>query len=385
MKDRYTRLKLKMVLQIAGVVLLAALLGVIFLYTMVDGALQAPFADAFISFCKFFGMDYDGALQFYHEVIRRNKTFWLAFGFLLLLALAVYLAMSRISRYMNQISEAADEVLKKTDALIRLPTELRPMEIKLNTIKTTLRRREYEAKEAEQRKNDLVVYLAHDLKTPLTSVIGYLNLLNDEKEISPELRDKYTHISLEKAERLEELINEFFEITRFNLQNIELERTHVNLTHFLAQLTEEFYPQFSEKALSCRLDVQPDLAVWGDADKLARVFDNLLRNAINYGAEGTEIAVLAFRREDQVVLQFRNAGAQIPEQQLQRIFDKFYRADASRSSRTGGAGLGLAIAKEITELHGGTISAFSNEQFTTFQVVLPAAERPVEERKEMEA
>ena len=259
------------------------------------------------------------------------------------------------------------------------------MEIKLNTIKTTLRRREYEAKEAEQRKNDLVVYLAHDLKTPLTSVIGYLNLLNDEKEISPELRDKYTHISLEKAERLEELINEFFEITRFNLQNIELERTRVNVTRFLAQLTEEFYPLFSEKALSCRLDVQPDLAVWGDADKLARVFDNLLRNAINYGTAGTEIAVLAFRREDQVVVQFRNAGAQIPEQQLQRIFDKFYRADASRSSRTGGAGLGLAIAKEITERHGGTISAFSDEQITTFQVVLPAAECPVEERKEMEA
>lgn len=374
-----------MLLQIAGIVLLAALLGVIFMYTMVDGALQAPFADTVISFCKFFGMDYDSALVFYHEVIRRNKTFWLAFGFLLLLALAVYLAMSRISRYMNQISEAADEVLKETDAPIRLPTELRPMEIKLNTIKTTLRRREYEAKEAEQRKNDLVVYLAHDLKTPLTSVIGYLNLLNDEKEISPELRDKYTHISLEKAERLEELINEFFEITRFNLQNIELERTRVNVTRFLAQLTEEFYPLFSEKALSCRLDVQPDLAVWGDADKLARVFDNLLRNAINYGTEGTEIAVLAFRREDQVVLQFRNAGAQIPEQQLQRIFDKFYRADASRSSRTGGAGLGLAIAKEITERHGGTISAFSDEQITTFQVVLPAAERPVEERKEMEA
>lgn len=374
-----------MLLQIAGIVLLAALLGVIFIYTMVDGALQVPFADAFLSFCRFFGMDYDNALMFYHEVIRKNKTFWLAFGFTLLLALAVYLAMSRISRYMNQISEAADEVLNQTDAPISLPVELRPMEIKLNAIKTALRRREYEAKEAEQRKNDLVVYLAHDLKTPLTSVIGYLNLLNDEKEISPELRDKYTHISLEKSERLEELINEFFEITRFNLQNIELEQTRVNVTHFLAQLTEEFYPLFSEKALSCRLDVQPDLAVWGDADKLARVFDNLLRNAINYGTEGTEIEVLAFQREDKVVLQFRNAGAQIPEQQLQRIFDKFYRADASRSSRTGGAGLGLAIAKEITELHGGTISAFSDEQFTTFQVVLPAAERPVEERKEMGA
>ena len=113
------------------------------------------------------------------------------------------------------------------------------MENRLNMLRDRLRRREYEAKEAEQRKNDLVVYLAHDLKTPLTSVIGYLSLLNDEKEISPALREKYTGIALDKAERLEGLIDEFFEITRFNLQGIELERSLVNLTRLLNQLADE--------------------------------------------------------------------------------------------------------------------------------------------------
>ncbi len=123
-------------------------------------------------------------------------------------------------------------------------------------------RREYEAKEAEQRKNDLVVYLAHDLKTPLTSVIGYLSLLNEEKEISPVLRDKYTNIALDKAVRLEGLIDEFFEITRFNLQGIELERSRINLTRLLCQLADEFYPVFSEERLTCKLHIPQGLEVW---------------------------------------------------------------------------------------------------------------------------
>ena len=281
--------------------------------------------------------------------------------------------MSRISRYMNLISEGLDEVLDDGGRPISLPQELKPMENRLNMLRDRLRRREYEAKEAEQRKNDLVVYLAHDLKTPLTSVIGYLSLLNDEKEISPALREKYTGIALDKAERLEGLIDEFFEITRFNLQGIELERSRVNLTRLLNQLADEFYPVFAESRLTCELEIPQGLEVLGDADKLARVFDNLLRNAVHYSPEGAKLAVSAQRDGAQVNVFFRNTGARIPQQQLERIFEKFYRLDSARSSRTGGAGLGLAIAKEIVELHGGTIAASSSDAYTEFRVTLPAA------------
>lgn len=154
-----------------------------------------------------------------------------------------------------------------------LSAELVATEKKINSIKHTLEQRRLAAEIAEKRKNDLVVYLAHDLKTPLTSVIGYLTLLRDENQISEELREKYLSISLEKAERLEDLINEFFEITRFNLSNITLEYSKVNLTRLIEQLVFEFKPMFLEKNLQCTLEVQPNTMVRCDVNKMQRVFD----------------------------------------------------------------------------------------------------------------
>ena len=147
------------------------------------------------------------------------------------------------------------------------------------------------AREAEQRKNDLIVYLAHDLKTPLTSIIGYLTLLRDEPELSPAMRAKYTGIALDKAERLETLINEFFEITRFSLTHLTLQREEVNLTRMLEQVTFEFQPVLAEMDLVWDLSLPPDVVVVCDPDKLERVFDNLLRNANNYSYPGTLIRV----------------------------------------------------------------------------------------------
>lgn len=215
------------------------------------------------------------------------------------------------------------------------------------------------------------MYLAHDLKTPLSSVIGYLNLLRDENQISEELREKYLSISLDKAERLEELINEFFEITRFNLSNITLVYSKINLTMMLEQLGHEFKPMLAGKNLKCEFDVQPDMMLSCDANKLQRVFDNLLRNAVSYCYENTTIQVKARLTEDHVLIQVINEGDMIPGERLERIFEQFYRLDVSRSSSTGGAGLGLAIAREIVELHHGQITARSENGITSFEVTLP--------------
>ena len=295
--------------------------------------------------------------------------------FIVLFFIIVLYTVSRTLRkttgYIEKLVDSVDTLFRKNELLIELPDDLKDVEMKLNEIKFESLRNERAAKEAEQRKNDLIIYLAHDLKTPLTSVIGYLTLLSDEKEISPELREKYLSIARGKAERLEELINEFFEITRFNLQNIALENSNINLSHMLLQLTDEFYPMLSEKALSIHADIAPNLTLYGDADKLARVFDNLLRNAISYSTAGTSIQVSAVRTEEDISITFSNEGPQIPEHQLNSIFEKFFRVDTARSSKTGGAGLGLAIAKQIVELHQGTISAVSNERITSFHVLLP--------------
>ena len=138
----------------------------------------------------------------------------------------------------------------------------------------------------------------------------------------------------------------------------------------LEQTVFEFGPMLAEKELECRLDVPPDVSYECDPDKLQRVFDNLLRNAVSYSQPGGDINIRLRRQEGRIHLSVQNFGVTIPEEKLERIFDQFFRLDSARATRSGGAGLGLAIAKEIVELHGGTISAESSDGQVTFTVVL---------------
>lgn len=282
-----------------------------------------------------------------------------------------YRIISKNLSYLDEVTEAAEALANPTSEPIVLSDDLAYMENELNLVREKALSNARAAKEAEQRKNDLVVYLAHDLKTPLTSVIGYLTLLRDEGQISPELREKYLSISLEKAERLEDLINEFFEITRFNLSDITLEYSRINLTRLLEQLTYEFKPMLLEKKLNCVLEAEPDLTLTCDADKMQRVFDNLLRNAVNYSFPNGTIYICAKKIDKQMYIIFKNTGNTIPKEKLNRIFEQFYRLDSARSSKSGGAGLGLAIAKEIVEHHKGTICAKSENETVEFHVTLP--------------
>ena len=241
--------------------------------------------------------------------------------------------------------------------------------------------RERQLADESARRSDLVTYLAHDLKTPLTSVIGYLSLLDEVPDMPEAQRVRYTGIALDKACRLERLVNEFFDITRYSLTNIELELAPVDLAGLLVQLSDEFYPALAAHGNVAQVTVagtartveQPGepLMVTADAARLARVFGNLLRNAIAYSDEGTPIELAAVEEEGRVVVTVSDVGATIPSHKLRAIFDRFFRLDESRGSATGGAGLGLAIAREIVELHGGTISAASENGRTAFTVELP--------------
>lgn len=241
--------------------------------------------------------------------------------------------------------------------------------------------RERQLADESARRSDLVTYLAHDLKTPLTSVIGYLSLLDEVPDMPEAQRARYTGVALDKACRLERLVNEFFDITRYSLTNIELELAPVDLAGLLVQLSDEFYPALAAHgnvaqvtaAGTVRTVEQPGepLVVTADAARLARVFGNLLRNAIAYSDEGTPVEIEATAGEGSVVVTVSDTGATIPSHKLRAIFDRFFRLDESRGSATGGAGLGLAIAREIVELHGGTISAASENGRTAFTVELP--------------
>lgn len=280
---------------------------------------------------------------------------------------AIRVAGRMIGDYMHHDREASEV----------FPNEYAEISVQMAEIKTSMQRHEQMLKEEASRKNDLITYLAHDLKTPLTSVVGYLSLLEEAPDLPSEHREKYVHITLEKALQLEKLINEFFEITRYNLQQIVLEKEAVDLTFLLIQMTDEFYPLLNAHGNTIRLELPPegkgdsDITVYADREKLARVFHNILKNAIAYSYPDTEIVVECRPDGDKARIVFSNQGRTIPPQKLESIFEKFFRLDDARSTNTGGAGLGLAIAKEIVTLHGGTITAGSENEVTTFTVELP--------------
>ena len=294
--------------------------------------------------------------------------FILLLGYLALVLSIIGRYVYKLEKDINEINRAAAELLIMEP---KLPADIRPAEDTLRELRMSILRNEAAAREAEQKKNDLVVYLAHDLKTPLTSVIGYLTLLEESPDLPIKQRAKYTSITLEKAYRLEQLINEFFDITRFGLQSAVLENNRIDFTMMLEQMADEFYPVLREKGLRMELSIEPGLQLIGDSDKLARVFDNLLRNAISYSYPDSPITLYAWKQEASIIVVVRNLCDQIPKEKQAMIFEKFFRLDSSRASATGGAGLGLAIAKEIAELHGGSISLNSTPEYTDFIVTLP--------------
>ena len=251
------------------------------------------------------------------------------------------------------------------------PKEYAEISAQMSEIKSTMQRHEQMLKEEASRKNDLIAYLAHDLKTPLTSVIGYLALLDEAQDMPIEQKTKCVNIALSKALRLEKLINEFFDITRYNLQQIDLEKESINLCHMLVQMTDEFYPLLNAHGNQTEVCVDEDITVYGDSIKLARVFNNILKNAIAYSYPDTIIKIWAESTATDVWIYFCNKGKTIPAGKLNSIFEKFFRMDEARSTNTGGAGLGLAIAKEIITLHGGKITAESENESTTFRISLP--------------
>ncbi len=320
-------------------------------------------------FRSLFRISDEEAHRLYTIIFRGNITFFWIAAILVLFFLLLWVILNWFTGYFDAINRGIDGLLSDGD--ISLPPEMAATERKLNEVRSELHKRAVDAQLAEQRKNDLVMYLAHDIRTPLTSVIGYLSLLSEAPDMPAEQRARYVGITLDKAYRLEKMINEFFEITRYNLQQITLEKEKIDLYYMLVQLTDEFTPLLKEHGNTAVLDVDEDLAVYGDPDRLARVFQNILKNAAAYSNPDTEIRITAWEADDAVVIVFRNHGKTIPREKLSSLFEKFYRLDTARTSDTGGAGLGLAIAKEIVTLHGGTISADSQDETVEFVIRLP--------------
>ncbi|MDH4424201.1 MULTISPECIES: HAMP domain-containing sensor histidine kinase [Bacillus] len=227
---------------------------------------------------------------------------------------------------------------------------------------------------AESSKDQLIVNLAHDLRTPLTSVLGYLDLILKDENLTKEQIEHFSKIAYTKSQRLESLIDELFEITRMNYSMLKLNKQPIDVGELLMQLDEELYPSLEKHHLEARLNIDPHLPINGDGKLLARVFENLLTNAIRYGYDGQFVDMNGYMDQEEVVVQIINYGDSIPEDDLPFLFDMFYTGDKARTENRGGTGLGLFIAKNIIEQHNGTISAESNVVRTIFEVRLPKDE-----------
>ena len=356
--NNLTKVKIKIFIELIGNILIAGLVSIIIYFIL------ALFFEDILS-------DLVARLNYdLYSWIVYNRGIVVFVYMAIVLSIIIYRFISKYVESINKVYNSLDLILKEDNETIKLPDNVTQFAEKINDIKYNYIASKNSQRDAEQKKNDLIMYMAHDLKTPLTSIIGYLTLLSDEKNISKESQEKYIKIALDKSLRVEELTNQFFDITRYDLHSMPINKKEINIVYLLEQLIDECYPMLESNNLKCNLKSPDKIMYMGDGDKLARAFDNLLKNAINYSYKETTIEINVEEKENKIFISFKNKGDKIPEYKLDKLFEKFYRADDARQSSTGGAGLGLAITKEIIELHNGKISVKNDDEFIEFDIEL---------------
>lgn len=321
--------------------------------------------------CRMFDVDWEEGLILYWHYVRQYYAYLMGIAIIVLFLIFFRILLFGFTHYFDEIIDGINTLADGSEGKIEMSKELGLVEEKLQQVKDDLTKRTREKEEAEKRKDELIVYLAHDIKTPLTSVIGYLDLLVENTKVSLEQQKSYLRIARDKALRLEALINDFFEITHSHVQQIVLDKAVVNLAYLMEQVVAEAYPLFQKAGKSVETDIDASIQVNVDAQKIARVFTNLLKNAIYYSEGTAPICIAAWAAGRSVSIAFSNVG-EIRKEEIEHIFEKFYRLDNARQTKTGGAGLGLAIAKEIVQVHGGSITADCKDGQIILSVVLPA-------------
>lgn len=284
---------------------------------------------------------------------------------------------NRKMKYIEEISKGLD-IISKGDLSYRIDVrgkdEIAELANNINYMATEIDNRIQSERRAEQTKSELITNVSHDLRTPLTSVIGYLGLVKENKYENKDQMKDYLNIAFNKAERLKLLIDDLFEYTKLNNKGIKLEKTSVNLNEFLSQLIEEYVPMFEENEMYVERSLKAvESTVNIDSDKMVRVFENLLSNAIKYSYKPGIVMIDTYNDGDYIVTTVKNRGEIISKEKLERLFDRFYRGDEARNSSVSGTGLGLAISKNIVNLHDGFIWAESINDDIVFFIKLKLA------------
>ncbi|MCH4056862.1 MAG: HAMP domain-containing histidine kinase [Lactobacillaceae bacterium] len=241
-----------------------------------------------------------------------------------------------------------------------------------------------EERKIEVSKDELITNVSHDIRTPLTSIIGYLGLIENGQYKDQADLLHYNHIAYEKTKQMKALVEDLFEFTKVQQSHAQLQLHQFDLVSMLEQLSADFELEAQKRQMFIEVAVtKRPIIMTADSSKLVRVFSNLITNAFKYGKNATRITLDAHVEKSEVVVTVSNDGSPIPEEDLQNIFERFYRVEGSRSVTTGGSGLGLAIAQSIVKLHGGEIYATSTSEETTFTIILPVD--VTEKRPELKA
>lgn len=286
-----------------------------------------------------------------------------------------YYLISDYMKYIRKLANGMKNIAQgdfDTEIPVQSMDEFGQIAVYMNQMQETVREIMERERVAERTKNDLITNVAHDLRTPLTSIIGYIGWVKDQPSMDANIRQKYLEIAWRKALHLEQMTNELFGFVKLEHREMTLNMSRIDLRQLLEQLLDEEYPGFEKAGLRAEFICREDsVFLVGDGNLLARLFENLLNNAVKYGKDGKLIRLELELRNQMAVTRVINYGYVIPESELSNVFRKFYRVEQSRSQDTGGTGLGLAIVEQIVQLHSGSITVKSDLQGTVFEVVLP--------------
>lgn len=242
----------------------------------------------------------------------------------------------------------------------------------VNALVDTITQAMQEERASEKSKDELITNVSHDLRTPLTSIIGYLGLIEDHQYQSEEDIVKYSHIAYDKAKQMKNLVEDLFEYTKVQQHGAPVNLMTVDLGQLLEQVGASFELEADKKGMAINVTCEPSpLSITADPEKLGRLFSNLVANALKYGHGASYIHLTAKQLGEKVVITVANDGEKIPAEAVKHLFERFYRVESSRNKATGGTGLGLAIVQSIVELHHGSVTARSDDQETAFVVTLP--------------
>ena len=242
----------------------------------------------------------------------------------------------------------------------------------VNALVDTITQAMQEERASEKSKDELITNVCHDLRTPLTSIIGYLGLIEDHQYQSEEDIVKYSHIAYDKAKQMKNLVEDLFEYTKVQQHGAPVNLMTVDLGQLLEQVGASFELEADKKGMAINVSCEPTpLSITADPEKLGRLFSNLVANALKYGYGASYIHLTAKQLGEKVVITVADDGEKIPAESVKHLFERFYRVESSRNKATGGTGLGLAIVQSIVELHHGSVTARSDDQETAFVVTLP--------------